>query len=71
MSILIVSSLLISARSSTVTVSTRKGDIIGQVNDGYNTFFGVPYAKVDEDNPFGVSICLFFFHLFIAFTNLC
>lgn len=41
--------------SETVIIVTSKGSIQGYTNEGYNTFFGVPYAKVDEDNPFGVS----------------
>nr|AFO65061.1 esterase [Helicoverpa armigera] len=36
-----------------VRVLTRKGVIQGKVHDGYNTFFGIPYAKVNEENPFG------------------
>lgn len=45
----------VSAVSENVTVETKKGTIVGFKNDGYNVFFGVPYAKVDEGNPFGVS----------------
>lgn len=38
-------------------VDSKVGLIRGQVaNDGdYSTFLGIPYAKVDEANPFGVS----------------
>lgn len=39
----------------TFLVVTRKGNIIGSRKDGYNTFFGIPYALVNEENPFGVS----------------
>lgn len=37
-----------------VTVVTSKGSIVGQrASDGnYTTFFGVPYARVDEHRPF-------------------
>lgn len=39
-----------------VVVYTNKGPIVGNKDDGeFMTFFGVPYAKVNEDNPFGVS----------------
>lgn len=43
-------------RSESVRVVTGQGEIVGQKQDGYNTFFGVPFAKVNESNPFGVNI---------------
>ncbi|XP_022818359.1 juvenile hormone esterase-like [Spodoptera litura] len=49
LSILVVSKCEI----ANVTVNTSKGTIIGIKRDGYSVFFGVPYAKVNEDNPFG------------------
>lgn len=42
-----------------VTVVTSKGPIQGYKRDGYNTFFGVPFALVNEENPFGVSSCYY------------
>ncbi|XP_028168559.1 carboxylesterase 5A-like [Ostrinia furnacalis] len=39
-----------------VVVNTSKGQIKGRDEGSYNTFFGIPYAKVDEENPFGVSL---------------
>ncbi|CAB3231548.1 unnamed protein product [Arctia plantaginis] len=41
------------ASGGSVTVVTSAGSIVGQREDGYDTYFGVPYAKVDENNPFG------------------
>lgn len=44
-------------RALSVTVVTPKGQILGQAapDGNYTTFFGVPYAQVDENFPFGVS----------------
>nr|WOZ07769.1 carboxylesterase CarE5 [Agrotis ipsilon] len=36
-----------------VIVATRKGVIVGTKHDGYNSFLGIPYALVNEENPFG------------------
>ncbi|XP_053618023.1 juvenile hormone esterase [Plodia interpunctella] len=36
-------------------VITKRGPIVGQKEDGYYTFLGVPYALVNEENPFGAS----------------
>lgn len=37
-------------------VSTKLGQIEGlEFGDGHAQFLGVPYAVVDENNPFGVS----------------
>lgn len=40
-----------------VTVLTSRGPVVGQrAEDGqYETFFGVPYAQVNEKKPFEVS----------------
>ncbi|KAG6460605.1 hypothetical protein O3G_MSEX012098 [Manduca sexta] len=49
--------LLAPAWAEDVIVTTGKGTVVGQTtSDGYKTFFGVPYAKVDEGNPFGNSL---------------
>ncbi|XP_075985199.1 esterase FE4-like [Anticarsia gemmatalis] len=48
--------LLKSVKLETVRIVTSRGSILGQENDGYNTFFGIPYALVDEENPFGNSL---------------
>ncbi|XP_013191613.2 acylcarnitine hydrolase [Amyelois transitella] len=37
-------------------VMTKRGLVQGQSEDGYSTFLGVPYALVDENNPFGKSL---------------
>uniref|UniRef100_A0A2H1VTC0 SFRICE_020671 n=1 Tax=Spodoptera frugiperda TaxID=7108 RepID=A0A2H1VTC0_SPOFR len=37
-------------------VVTSKGLILGDREDGYSTFLGVPYAKVDLENPFGPAL---------------
>ncbi|KAJ8710598.1 hypothetical protein PYW08_009113 [Mythimna loreyi] len=42
--------------AESVTIVTSKGPIVGQIHDTYNTFLGVPYAKVDEENPFGPTL---------------
>ena len=47
-----------------IRVVTRKGTVIGTKRDGYNTFFGVPYALVNVNNPFGVSNTVFLMILF-------
>lgn len=49
---------LVNSAFCDVTVNTTKGPVVGQWRDGgsYSTFFGIPYALVDEKNPFGVSI---------------
>ncbi|XP_026728424.1 esterase FE4-like [Trichoplusia ni] len=39
-----------------VTVVTGKGPIQGYKKDGFNTFFGVPFALVNEENPFGSTL---------------
>ncbi|XP_047035317.1 esterase FE4-like [Helicoverpa zea] len=39
-----------------ITVLTSKGPITGFKQDGYDTFFGVPYARVNEYNPFGSNL---------------
>lgn len=44
-----------------VTIVTSKGPIVGDIHDTYNTFLGVPYAEVNEYNPFGVSLVFCFF----------
>lgn len=43
-------------------VETRKGLIKGlrSENGEFSKFLGVPYALVDEDNPFGVSLIVRF-----------
>lgn len=48
--------LYLSVQAWCITVETSKGPIVGQkASDGnYNTFFGVPYAQVNEDEPFQV-----------------
>ncbi|XP_028168560.1 esterase FE4-like [Ostrinia furnacalis] len=38
-----------------VVVNTFKGQIKGRDEGSYKTFFGIPYARVDEEKPFGVS----------------
>lgn len=44
-------------------VQTKLGLIRGlRASDGdYSMFMGIPYATVDESNPFGVSLFLFYF----------
>nr|QCO93600.1 alphe-esterase EST36 [Chilo suppressalis] len=37
-------------------VRTNNGPIVGQDRGNYETFFGIPYALVDEENPFGRSL---------------
>ncbi|CAH0597183.1 unnamed protein product [Chrysodeixis includens] len=49
-------STVYSQNGTHVTVVTNKGPIQGYKRNGYSTFFGVPYAKVDEENPFGNSL---------------
>lgn len=50
-------------------VSTNRGLIRGlQFGDGYAKFLGIPYAVVDENNPFGVSLV---FHLLIVMFIVC
>ncbi|CAH0403213.1 unnamed protein product [Chilo suppressalis] len=38
----------------TTIVRTNNGWIVGQDRGDYETFFGIPYALVDEENPFGL-----------------
>ncbi|RVE50778.1 hypothetical protein evm_004527 [Chilo suppressalis] len=40
----------------TTIVRTNNGWIVGQDRGDYETFFGIPYALVDEENPFGRSL---------------
>lgn len=51
---LIIFLLFLVQQACSVTVETPKGPIVGQrASDGnYTTFFGVPYAHVDENKPF-------------------
>ncbi|CAD0205344.1 unnamed protein product [Chrysodeixis includens] len=44
------------SQNNTVTVVTSKGPLVGYKQDGFNTFFGIPYAMVNEDNPFGSTL---------------
>ncbi|XP_022828467.1 bile salt-activated lipase-like isoform X2 [Spodoptera litura] len=45
------------SEGSDPTVITKKGTIKGlQAKDGYFMFLGVPYALVDESNPFGAAL---------------
>ncbi|PZC78411.1 hypothetical protein B5X24_HaOG200118 [Helicoverpa armigera] len=37
-------------------VSTKLGTIKGTSGDGFTRFLGIPYAVVDENNPFGPSV---------------
>ncbi|XP_075991836.1 juvenile hormone esterase-like [Anticarsia gemmatalis] len=53
---LIFVSVLFCVRAETVSVVTEQGTVVGQKHDGYDTFFGIPFAKVDEENPFGNTI---------------
>ena len=42
-------------------VTTAKGRIRGLKGDGdYTVFLGIPYAVVDESNPFRVSLVFFY-----------
>ncbi|KAF9824444.1 hypothetical protein SFRURICE_002505 [Spodoptera frugiperda] len=44
-------------KESGPTVITKKGTIKGlQAEDGYSMFLGVPYALVDESDPFGAAL---------------
>ncbi|XP_075985484.1 carboxylesterase 4A-like [Anticarsia gemmatalis] len=43
---------IVPVRAELALVVLSEGVVIGQSQDGYNTFYGVPYAKVVNSNPF-------------------
>lgn len=51
-------SFIVVVKSQLVTVELSMGTIIGEKHKGYDTFFGIPYARVDPACPFGVSTTL-------------
>lgn len=56
-----------------LVVNTDVGAIRGlRAEDGdYTMFLGIPYADVDADNPFGVSIITKYYHGFENLSELC
>nr|UEP64293.1 teratocyte carboxyl esterase [Cotesia flavipes] len=54
--LLLLSVSVVSVFSVDNVVLTNIGPILGQDRGYYNTYFGIPYALVDENKPFGKSL---------------
>ncbi|CAH0696392.1 unnamed protein product [Spodoptera exigua] len=52
----ILLSIVLQCYGEKYQVVTRKGLIVGDRHDEYTTFLGIPYAKVNEENPFGATL---------------
>ncbi|CAG9792923.1 unnamed protein product [Diatraea saccharalis] len=54
--LLLVSISAVNVLSVDNIVVTNNGPVLGQDRGNYNTYFGIPYALVDEKKPFGKSL---------------